>query len=313
MAAQSEDTPISFESGHTDLIHDVAVDFYGKTLASASSDRCIRLFEINGDQHQFLTKLTGHTGPVWKVAWAHPTFGRILASCSYDKSVIIWRPSSQQSPQKWQKWFVDDSFASSVNTVQFYPAANNGNALELMAGCADGSIRIYALQNKSWSQVNRIDEAHIGGVNAISWATPSRLVMAAADAQNGGAPAKRFVSGGCDNMVKVWRLEPEANEYRVVAELKQHEDWVRDVAWSPIPCSASHAVIASCSEDKTVLIWKGHNGKFAASEKIELPAKVWSVSWSELGNILAVTFGENTVQLYKEGNKGKWQNVTKVN
>jgi len=310
MAAVAEDAPISFESGHTDLIHDVAVDFYGKTLASASSDRYIRLFEISGKQQQLLAKLSGHTGPVWKVSWAHPTFGRILASCGYDKRVIIWTQTQQQ---KWQQWFVDDSFAASVNSVQFYPAANNANALELIAGCADGSIRVYALQNKKWSEVHRLGQAHIGGVNAISWATPSKLVMAATDAQGGGAPPKRFVSGGCDNLVKVWRLCAEANEYRCEAELKAHEDWVRDVAWAPIPCSASHAVIASCSEDKTVLIWKGHHNKFTAAEKITLDAKVWSVSWSELGNILAVAMGENTVQLYKEGNKGKWQKVTKVN
>jgi protein transport protein SEC13 len=32
-----------------------------------------------------------HDGPVWQVAWAHPKFGNILASCSYDNKVIIWK------------------------------------------------------------------------------------------------------------------------------------------------------------------------------------------------------------------------------
>lgn len=32
-----------------------------------------------------------HEGPVWQVAWAHPTYGNILASCSYDRKVIIWK------------------------------------------------------------------------------------------------------------------------------------------------------------------------------------------------------------------------------
>lgn len=27
---------------------------------------------------------------MWKLAWAHPEFGQILASCSFDKTVIIW-------------------------------------------------------------------------------------------------------------------------------------------------------------------------------------------------------------------------------
>ena len=28
-----------------------------------------------------------HDGAVWQVAWAHPKFGNILASCSYDRKV----------------------------------------------------------------------------------------------------------------------------------------------------------------------------------------------------------------------------------
>ena len=32
-----------------------------------------------------------HDGPVWQVAWAHPKFGCILASCSYDGRVVIWK------------------------------------------------------------------------------------------------------------------------------------------------------------------------------------------------------------------------------
>lgn len=32
-----------------------------------------------------------HEAPVWQVAWAHPKFGSILASCSYDGRVFIWK------------------------------------------------------------------------------------------------------------------------------------------------------------------------------------------------------------------------------
>ena len=41
---------------------------------------------------------TRHTGPVWQVAWAHPKFGDILASCSYDGKVIIWKEQLGQGP-----------------------------------------------------------------------------------------------------------------------------------------------------------------------------------------------------------------------
>lgn len=39
-------------------------------------------------------KEKGHTGPVWKVVWGHPEYGQILASCSFDRSVIIWEEQS---------------------------------------------------------------------------------------------------------------------------------------------------------------------------------------------------------------------------
>lgn len=175
--------------------------------------------------------------------------------------------------------------------------------------------------DKKWEITKVIENAHNGGVNSISWATPSNIIISGNNDDNKDndnqeniiREYKRFVSGGCDNMIKIWNFEYSKNDYEINAELNQHENWVRDVAWSPIPTSTSHSIIASCSEDKTVIIWKENNKKWIASETIKFESKVWSVSWSELGNILAVALGENSVQLYKEGNDGKWQNVSKVN
>lgn len=31
-----------------------------------------------------------HHGSVWKVTWANPDFGQILATCSFDQTVSIW-------------------------------------------------------------------------------------------------------------------------------------------------------------------------------------------------------------------------------
>lgn len=46
-----------------------------------------------------------HTGPVWQVTWAHPKFGHILASCSYDGKVLIWKEQQGQggSTGGWTK------------------------------------------------------------------------------------------------------------------------------------------------------------------------------------------------------------------
>ena len=75
------------------LQHDAQLDFFGKTLATCSSDRTIKIFKVTPDteQHTLVKELRGHDGPVWKVAWAHPMFGQMLASCSHDAKVMIWK------------------------------------------------------------------------------------------------------------------------------------------------------------------------------------------------------------------------------
>jgi len=102
-AAATQTATQTLESGHQDVVHDVAMDYYGKRLATCSSDRTIKLFSVGAqEQHTSssspLATLTGHEGPVWQVAWAHPKFGSILASCSYDRKVIIWK---QGADNEW--------------------------------------------------------------------------------------------------------------------------------------------------------------------------------------------------------------------
>lgn len=38
------------QTGHEDMIHDAQLDYYGRRLATASSDRTIRLFDVEGEQ-----------------------------------------------------------------------------------------------------------------------------------------------------------------------------------------------------------------------------------------------------------------------
>lgn len=74
----------------TFLQHDAQMDYYGKRLATCSSDRTIKIFSVQKDVQTHLADLLGHDGPVWQVAWAHPKFGTKLASCSYDRHVSAW-------------------------------------------------------------------------------------------------------------------------------------------------------------------------------------------------------------------------------
>lgn len=73
-AAAARSTPL--ESGHADMVHDCQLDYYGTRLATCSSDRLVKVFQVSGTPqaptHQHLADLAGHEHPVWRVAWAHP-------------------------------------------------------------------------------------------------------------------------------------------------------------------------------------------------------------------------------------------------
>lgn len=152
--------------------------------------------------------------------------------------------------------------------------------------------------------------AHSIGVNSVSWAPPS---VFGSLVQTGGQQTqetRRFVSGGSDNLVKIWKFDAELNTYTSETVLEGHTDWVRDVAWSPSVLSKSY--IASASQDKTVIIWTQEgNGPWKKtllrSEKFL--DVVWRVSWSLSGNVLAVSGGDNKVTLWKENLKGEWESA----
>lgn len=83
----------AFDSGHHDMVHDNQLDYYGRRIATCSSDGSVKVFDVSGEQPSLIANLEGHRGPVWQIAWAHPKFGCMLASCSFDNTVIIWKES----------------------------------------------------------------------------------------------------------------------------------------------------------------------------------------------------------------------------
>ena len=106
-------------------------------------------------------------------------------------------------------------------------------------------------------------------------------------------PPKRFVSGGIDGRIKLWTFK---NGEFVPSPVGEQSDWVRDVAWcNNIGLMAD--TVASCSEDSKVKIWRRDPSTDAWSCKVEFSIGVpaWKVSWSAVGNMLAVSGGDNVV------------------
>ena len=296
------------------MIHDAVLDYYGRRLATCSSDKTIKIFEVEEKSHRLQETLKGHDGAVWCVSWAHPKFGTLLASSSYDGRVFIWRESpgqSQQHPLQWLRVFEYAQHTASVNMVAWSPPD-----LGCLLACAssDGQVSVLEFRDNNWS--SQIFHAHGLGVNAVSWA-PSGVPGAITRRDGGGQQSgiRRFATGGSDNQVKLWEFQPQTGGYtNTLVMANGHGDWVRDVAWSPTLLSKSY--IASASQDKTVRIWTSATpwdpNSWVLSKTIDFEAVLWRVSWSLSGNILAVSGGDNKVTLWKENLKAEWELVREV-
>ncbi len=162
---------------------------------------------------------------------------------------------------------------------------------------------------------HKIFQAHGLGVNSVSWApaaTPGSLVSSAPSVAGSGS-VRRFVTGGSDNVLRLWAYDQASQSYKQEREpLAGHTDWVRDVSWSPTVLQKSY--IASASQDKTVRIWTSTPAQPGHWESKVLPFEsvVWRVSWSLSGNVLAVSGGDNKVSLWKENLNGEWECVKTI-
>jgi protein transport protein SEC13 len=279
------------ETGHGGAIHDAQLDYYGKLLATASADTTVRIFDAS--TNRCLAQLQGHEGPVWQIAWAHPKFGHLIASASYDMRVLVWK---EVHAGDWQVALRDEAHQASVNAVAFAPWEAG---LILAAGSSDGTVSLHSFKaGDQWGR--RSFNAHANGVNALAWCPK--------------AEGLTLATGGCDHQVRIWRFNEAAEEWIQEHQFTEgHMDWVRDVAWQPETGSAK--TLATVGADQQLILWTkdSDNHLWRKLTKIALPAKAWRCSWSVTGSLLVVSCGENQMLLYKENLDGEWIQVGKLN
>lgn len=287
------------------------MDYYAKRLATCSSDKTIKIFDITGETQVQTSVLNGHDGPVWQVTWAHPMFGSLIASCGYDRKVIIWK-ERDDAKNNWYPVFeythtLSGKFIFCLSLTSINPFIVNSISwaphefgLILACGSTDSNVSIITFNKGSWS--TETFKAHDGGVNAVSWKPYLP----------GENPVMTLVSGGCDNLIKIFSFHAETSQWKCETTLEGHNKVIRDVQWSP-NIGLPYDTIASASQDGIVIIWnKKPTDSSWKSTTLELSEPVWRVSWSLTGNIIAITSGENNVTLWKETKENQWESIHSI-
>ena len=164
------------------------------------------------DQQVLQAELPAHEGPVWRVAWAHPRFGTLLASCGFDHRVAIHK----QTEAGWERVYRSPAslLTASVNALAFAPQELG---LVLAAGDSTGKIVVLLHQQDAsggsqWVPQS-MERAHAMGVFGISWA-PALPAGPLVDGIQPRDRVRRFCSGGCDNRVVVWTQAAEGADWK---------------------------------------------------------------------------------------------------
>nr|CAD2136388.1 unnamed protein product [Meloidogyne enterolobii] len=192
---------------HSDTIHHVEFDFYGKRVVTVSSDKlvCIWDKEVHGNWKRSAS-WKKHGGAVWKARFAHPEFGQVLATCSFDNTIQIFDKdavdvmdarssmSASDFSNGWVCRTVLRQSTSSITDIQFAP---HYLGLQLAACTSSGRLVIYeaedimALDNWNVLVDNEICQHRLC---SLSWSRsrfdPPYIALASDDAD---APAEEKV------------------------------------------------------------------------------------------------------------------------
>ena len=292
----------------------------GHTLAAASDDHTVRLWNLTDPAHPgpLGQPLRGHTDRVWSVAFSPD--GHTLASGSSDHTVRLWnltdpahphplgQPLTGHTDTVWSVAFSPDGHTlasgSSDHTVRLWnltdpahphplgqPLTGHTDTVWSVAFSPDGHTVASGSDDHTVRLWNLSDPAHPRPPEQLRTVSDSAVDSVAFD-----PVGHTLASGDANGLVWLWDLTDPAQPRSLGDPLKGHTSFLETMVFSP-----DGRILASSSADNTVRLWNVSDPAQPAALGTPLSGQthtIYGVAFSPDGRTVVSGAGDNTIRLW---------------